>query len=89
MGRRQRLKGLTEKPFKVETLKPLERVGPIDLLVLKYIYRALIACEWNRTHAADKLCMPLRTLRTYVNILRDLGYEIKDPHKRDWSVWGD
>lgn len=57
-------------------MKPLETITPLKDAVMKYIYRALLTKNWNRTQTAKALGISIRTLRNYIPRLNKAGYGV-------------
>lgn len=57
-------------------LKPLAVVKNLDAIIYRYVYRALLTCDWNRSQTAKKLGVSLRTVHNYIAEIRRLGYQV-------------
>lgn len=62
-------------------IKPLAEVKPIRSIVRRYILRAMLTCNGNKTHAARALGLNVRTLREKLKRYAAEGHEIPGPGK--------
>lgn len=62
----------------LEALKPGSRIRTLQEMGLRYVYRVLKTCDWNRTRTAEALDINCRSLRFYVNRIRAAGVEVPD-----------
>lgn len=58
--------------------EPLPTIRTLHELSLDYTYKVLKECRWNRTRAARALDISLRTVRNYINELKQSGVKIPD-----------
>lgn len=64
-------------------IKPLKKgIKPLKHIEKLYILKALVTCNWNRTHAANALKIHIRTLRNKIRTYKLEGIRIKQSSYR-------